>query len=88
MQFNVQPIYTIGLDCEGAWACINRPELTDTLNELQFLNNREAVEGIQYSHSGMKAQMVKRYVSDLKARKIYIALTSNSFKFIVIHENA
>jgi len=46
MQFNVQPIYTIGLDCEGAWACINRPELTDTLNELQFLNNREAVEGI------------------------------------------
>jgi len=46
MQFKVQPIYTIGLDYEGAWACVNRPELTDTLNELQFLNNREAMEGI------------------------------------------
>lgn len=75
MQFKVQPIYTIGLDYEGAWACVNRPELTDTLNELQFLNNREAMEGIQYSHSSMKVQMVERYACDLKARKMYIALT-------------
>jgi hypothetical protein len=45
MQFNVQPIYTVGLDYEEAWACIDRPELTDTLSELQ-LNNREATKGI------------------------------------------
>ena len=36
MQFNVQPIYMIDLDYEGVWGCINRPELTDTLSELQF----------------------------------------------------
>jgi hypothetical protein len=34
MQFNVQPIYMIGLDYERAWACLNRPELTETLNEM------------------------------------------------------
>lgn len=40
MQFNVKQIYMMGLDYEEAWDCINRPELTDTLNELHFLNNR------------------------------------------------
>jgi hypothetical protein len=33
-------IYIIGLDYEVAWDCVKRPELTDSLNELQFLNNR------------------------------------------------
>lgn len=87
MQFNVQPIHVIGLDYEEVWACINRPELTDTLNELQFLNNREAMAGMQFSHSSIQAQIVERYANDLKVRKIYIAMTSNSFKFIVIYEN-
>jgi len=32
--------------------------------------------------------MVERDASDLKARKMYIALTSNSFEFIIILESA